>query len=65
MAHSNDKINDIIILLITNKEATYLANKQEDNKYSNENILMLPNISNWSDLIKVLPNIGSVTKLKA
>ena len=51
--------------LITNKEATHLANKQEDNKYLNKNILILPNILNQSDLIKVLPNIGSITKLKA
>ena len=65
MAHSNDEINNIIMLSIVNEEATHLANEQENNKYSNENILMLPNILNWSDLIKVLPNIGSVAELKA
>ena len=46
MAYSNNKINNIIILLIINKEATHLANKQENNEYSNENILILPNILN-------------------
>jgi hypothetical protein len=65
MGHSDDKINDIIMSLITNKEATHSANEQKDNKYSNKNILTLPNILNWSDLVKVLPNIGNIAKLKA
>ena len=65
MAHSDDEIDDIIMSSIANEEATHSANEQEDNEYSNENILTLPNISNWSDLVKVLPNIGSVAELKA
>jgi hypothetical protein len=49
MGYNDDKIDNIIMLLIINEEATHSANKQKDNEYSNENILTLPNILNWSN----------------